>query len=672
MTATGSGGWTLAIDVGTSRTAGALWSGGRVTPLEIEGNRWMPSTVAVTEEGNLVVGQAAAAIASARPDRAERAPKRNVGSPVPMVLGEHSVSTTDAFATLMSAVAAEGRRRHDGADPSGLVLTHPVRWEETRQAVLQEAASAAGLPEPTLIPEPVAAAYHYARGELAEGQKIAVYDLGGGTFDTVVMQRTPEGFEVVGPPGGDESIGGDHFDHLVFLHLGGLIAAQDPELWQKILTGTERQWMRAAFDLLAEARQVKETLSTYPSTQIYVPVADRELLVTREELESLISEPVDRSIDELLDTVEDAEVRPEDLAAVFLVGGSSRIPMVAARLATHFGERVRTRDEPKSVVVEGAAMLSAGWSRPTSSVSARGEGAGDRSAEVGVEPILDVRDGVVAASSGTRLVVIGEQATEYSLAGPVLGLAAHRGGAVVLLAGGQIRSLAEGRRRWSSAPVPDATLGPVISADTTVVADSSGMVAAVDRRGSVNWKLPTGHQATALAASASAVLVSTEEGRVLCLDAMSGRIRWIYPTRDRIDGPVELAGNTLHVVSADGILYALEVETGRPRWAYRLDSGDGVLPAVVDDVLVVPTGGNLVGLERSSGEERWRVAKPAARLRSGAAGGVVIGIDRSVHVISAGGDLVFVEGASDAVQVGSMLAVVADSRVSLIPMPGSG
>ncbi len=669
MTGTDTDGWTLAVDVGTSRTAGAVWSGGRVAPLEIEGNRWMPSTVAVTDEGTLVVGQAAAAVASARPDRAERAPKRNVGSPVPMVLGEHSVRTTDAFAALMSAVADEGRRRHDGSDPSALVLTHPVRWEETRQRVLVDAAAAAGLPEPSLIPEPVAAAYHYARGELAEGQKIAVYDLGGGTFDTVVMQRTREGFEVVGPPGGDESIGGDHFDHLVFLHLGGLIAAQDPALWQQILTGTDRQWMRAAFDLLTEARKVKETLSMYPSTQIYVPVADRELLVTREELESLIAEPVDRSVEELLDTIEDADVSVGELAAVFLVGGSSRIPMVAARLEAHFGERVRTRDEPKSVVVEGAALLAAGWTPPTSSVSAVAEQDRGPVAEVGAGASLDVHDGLVSAAAGRRVVVIGEGVDEYDLSGPVIGHATHRGGVVVLLENGNLQGLVEGRRRWSSAPLPDATLGPVVSGDTTVVANRSGLVAAVDRRGGTNWKLPTEHTITALAASGSSVLASTAEGRVLCVDTMSGRIRWIYPTRDRMDGPVGLGGSILYAVSADGILYALEVETGRPRWAYRLDDFGGVLPAVVDDVVVARSGGDLIGLERSSGEERWRVERDAVRLRSGSTGAVAVGADGAVHVVLSEGDLVFVDGASDAIQVGSELAVLAGDRLTAIPMP---
>ncbi|MCB0992639.1 MAG: Hsp70 family protein, partial [Acidimicrobiales bacterium] len=605
-------GWTLAIDVGTSRTAGAAAEGDRVVPLEIEGNRWMSSTVAVADDDSIVVGRAALAVASARPDRAERSPKRNVGSPVPMVLGERAVSTAEAFAALMTAVADEAKRRFDGAQPSRLALTHPVRWEEARQEVLIEAAALAGLPEPVLVPEPVAAALHYAAGDLSPGDQIAVYDLGGGTFDTVVMRRTDDGFEVMGPPGGDESIGGDHFDHLVFLHLGSMLAAHDAELWQNMLVGTDRKWMRAAFDLLTEARNVKENLSLYPSTQIYVPAADRELLMTRAELEALIENPIERSVEELADTILDADVDEDDIKAIYLVGGSSRIPMVYDRLVARFGDKVRTRDEPKSVVVEGAARLAAGHLvGPGASRQATATDDGSTPLPAGGEltgppQVCGGGENLVLWDDRSVWIVAEGHSTRLESSHPVVSALPTRAGAVTLTTDGMLSSYDGEVQRWSTAPPFEVAVGPVSAGDATLVADRAGQLASFDHRGSMSWMLPVGHSVSAIAASASVVVLSTLEGRAICIDAMTGRVRWIYPTRDRIEGPALLGGRLLHVTSADSILYSLDVDTGRPAWAYRLDAPSPA-PVLAGDLVVVSGAADVVGLDRSSGAERWRL-----------------------------------------------------------------
>lgn len=637
-------GWTLAIDVGTSRTAGAAAHEGGVLPIEIEGNRWMSSTVAVADDSSLVVGRAALAVAAARPDRAERSPKRNVGSPVPMVLGERSVTAAEAFAALMSAVAAEGKRRFDGAEPTRLALTHPVRWELARQEVLIEAAELAGLPEPMLIPEPVAAAVHYAAGELADGDQIAVYDLGGGTFDTVVMCRTADGFDVMGPPGGDESIGGDHFDHLVFLHLGSMIAATDSELWQQMLVGTDRKWMRAAFDLMNEARTVKENLSLYPSTQIYVPVADRELLMTRDELEALIDNPIDRSVDELEDTILDADIEASDLKAIYLVGGSSRIPMVFDRLTSRFGDRVRTRDEPKSVVVEGAARLAAGSSLdgPELAIPDSATGSGPSKIAVAGGVLFDsVGDSLVVADDTTVRLLSARGVHDFEIAagGSFSSIAATRSGFVgvetpTATAGGQnVVAWDLDGMRWSVSAPLSVAVGPVVAGDSLVLADSAGQLACLDHRGSVSWMLPLGHSVTAIAASASVVLVSTSEGRAICIDSMSGRVRWIYPTRDRIESPALLAGRLVHVLSADAILYSLDVDTGRPAWAYRVEQ-IAPAPVVAGESVVVADSAGLVALDRSSGAQRWRFDASELDFVRGGADTTLVGIgDGSVKLI---------------------------------------
>ena len=127
----------------------------------------------------------------------------------------------------------EGRLRN-GEDPSEVVVTHPVRWADERKRALVDAVMRAGLAEPTLVDEPVAAAVHYVSDQVAVGSTSRCYDLGGGTFDTAVLRRTDSGFETIGIPGGDEFIGGEDFDHRLFRYFGECLAADDAQLWDDL------------------------------------------------------------------------------------------------------------------------------------------------------------------------------------------------------------------------------------------------------------------------------------------------------------------------------------------------------------------------------------------------------------------------------------------------------
>jgi outer membrane protein assembly factor BamB len=370
--------WAIGIDFGTSRSAGAIGeldprrlaadaASGRplspiaaptVSPLEIEGNRWIPSMVLRTPEGELVVGAAADNLAGVHPDRLERTPKRALGTSSPLLLGGTPIDPRDAAAAVIRVIVAEGRLRA-GTDPAGCIITHPVRWAGVRRAALAEAATRAGIEHVQLVDEPVAAAIHYASEHVDLGARVGVYDLGGGTFDTALLQRTDRGFEVIGVPGGDENIGGEDFDHRLFRYFGSCLAETDQALWEQLMNSDDRKWKRAALDLLVQARRAKEALSSYTSTQVFVPVADRDIVVNRSQFEAMIIDDVERTMDLMEDTITEAGLAIDDLAAVFLVGGSSRVPLVAQMATERFGTRVVTRDEPKGVVALGAARLAA-------------------------------------------------------------------------------------------------------------------------------------------------------------------------------------------------------------------------------------------------------------------------------------------------------------------------
>ena len=348
-------GWILAIDFGTTNTSAAVASGGRVDVVEIDGSARMPSAVFVDDHANLIVGAAAESHLPLAPARAERTPKRRIGDSV-LVLGGEAVRPVDAIAAVLRAIASEAIRRQGGEAPAELRLTHPARWGAVRLSTLGEAARIAGLPDPVFVPEPVAAALYFADERVPAGSFVAVYDLGGGTFDTAVLRRTETGFEVAGPPGGDERLGGELFDEHLFLHLGERVAESDPAAWESLRFDTSRTWRKAAHDFRTEVRRAKEALSAQADYTIYLgaPV-DMELLLTRDEVEQLIRPEIDATVRELLATIERAGLTPSDLAAVNIVGGSSRIPLVTRLVAEHVGRMPDTWGDPKAAVVLGAA-----------------------------------------------------------------------------------------------------------------------------------------------------------------------------------------------------------------------------------------------------------------------------------------------------------------------------
>lgn len=346
----------LGVDLGTSFCAAAVAVGRRVDLIEVGGERRIPSTVLLTEDGTLLAGTWAQRSLGRTPHRAERNPKRYVGRS-PMLLGGEAVPASRALATLLALFVEEARRRTDGGDPGELVLTHPVAWDDKQKEVLAEAARDV-LPGITavLVPEPVAAAAHYAHDHgLDAGDSVAVYDLGGGTFDTAVLTATDGGFRMVGEPGGDPEIGGESFDERVFRHLGAQLSEAAPEWWDNVSRGSERRWMSAAASLLTEARIAKETLSDHSSAQHYVEGADVDVRITRTELEDLIGADIARTRSLLDRTIDEAGVPRTTLRGVFLTGGASRTPLVERCLKESYDGLVRTWQDPKTVVALGAA-----------------------------------------------------------------------------------------------------------------------------------------------------------------------------------------------------------------------------------------------------------------------------------------------------------------------------
>ncbi len=347
--------WVLAIDFGTTYTVAAARRSGRPPEvIEIEGERRVPSVVLIDPSGQIVVGRAAESMAPTYPDRTLRTPKYRLGIPTAVVLGGRPYSIIDLVAALLGYVYQEAVVAI-GGPPSEVRLTYPASWSAPRRDELLAAASRAALPNPTLVPEPVAAAISYTDdANLTPGCHVLVYDLGGGTFDTAALRADDPGFVVIGRPTGDANLGGELFDELVTNFLGERLA---PDVWEKLQVSDEALWQFAAASLRNEARRAKEVLSSHPEADVLLglPSGIINQRLTKNELDTLIRPYIRESIEVMVRCATDAGLRAEDLDAVYLVGGASRSPIVREMVGEVFPQaRVSRRGDPKAAVALGA------------------------------------------------------------------------------------------------------------------------------------------------------------------------------------------------------------------------------------------------------------------------------------------------------------------------------
>ncbi len=347
----------LSVDLGTSNTVAVLSAHGRAPRVvEVDGSATMPSAVFAADGGQLVVGREAERRARLDPARFEPNPKRRIDEGT-LLLGDRVLPVTDVLAAVLHRVAQETSRQLAGERPDEVRLTHPAQWGPVRRNVLLSAARQAGMgTNLVLIPEPVAAAAHFAsfagRG-LAPGQALAVYDLGAGTFDVAVVAATQTGFVVLAEAGLPD-LGGLDVDQALQEHVGRQAGLRDAARWQRLLRPDSTGDRRAQRALREDVKAAKESLSAHPQTEVALPEPFEDVLVTRAELEALIRPSMLRSVELMAGTIRSTGLPPDRLAGIYLVGGSSRIPLVAALIAQ--GTRIvpTNLDQPETAVALGA------------------------------------------------------------------------------------------------------------------------------------------------------------------------------------------------------------------------------------------------------------------------------------------------------------------------------
>jgi molecular chaperone DnaK (HSP70) len=350
----------LGVDVGTTYTAAAVWRDGRVEVASL-GLRApvVPTLVYATAEG-LLIGEAAQRRALADPSGLAREFKRRVGDPTPVMLAGTGYSPETLMARMLRWVV-ETVSAQEGGPPGAVGLSHPANWGTYKKDLLAAAVEDAGIPDVpdvTMVTEPEAAAVHYASQERVEpGTVVAVYDLGGGTFDIAVLRKVDKGWEILGEPEGIERLGGIDFDEAVFRH----VVASTGEALEN-LDEDDPQVLAAVARLRRECVDAKEALSSDSHVSIPVllpPEVQAEVRLTRSEFEQMIRPPLVDSIGALRRALRSAQVEVADINKVLLVGGSSRIPLVASLVSSELGRPVAIDTHPKYAVSLGTAVLTA-------------------------------------------------------------------------------------------------------------------------------------------------------------------------------------------------------------------------------------------------------------------------------------------------------------------------
>jgi molecular chaperone DnaK len=367
----------IGIDLGTTNSCVAVMEGNEPTVIpNAEGKRTTPSVIAFVEGGEIKVGDPAKRQAVTNPQKTISSIKRFMGNkfsesereagrvPYKVVKGDNDTPRVDVDGRKytpqeLSAMVLQKMKKtaedYLGQDVTEAVITVPAYFNDSQRQATKEAGEIAGLKVSRIINEPTAAALAYGLDKKSQDQKIAVYDLGGGTFDISILELGDGVFEVLST-NGDTHLGGDDFDEVLIDYLADTFQkAEDIDL---------RKDPMALQRLKEAAEKAKIELSSSSQTEINLPYVTatssgpKHLVetISRSKFEQLASELVTRSMEPVKKALNDAGLSKSDIDEVILVGGSTRIPKIQEEVEAFFGKKPSKGVNPDEVVAIGAAI----------------------------------------------------------------------------------------------------------------------------------------------------------------------------------------------------------------------------------------------------------------------------------------------------------------------------
>ena len=347
----------IGIDLGTTNSCVAIMEGGEPTVItNTEGSRTTPSVVGFTKEGERLVGQVAKRQAVANPENTIRSIKSKMGENTSVTAGGKSYTPPEISAMILSKLKTDAEK-YLGESVTEAVITVPAYFNDSQRQATKDAGKIAGLDVKRIINEPTAAALSYGLDKVQDqdGQKILVYDLGGGTFDISVLEIADGVFQVLAT-GGNTKLGGDNFDDCIINYLIEEFKKSD---------GIDLSKDKMAMQRLKEAAEkTKIELSSLTQSTVSLPFisADStgpkhlEINITRAKFESMIEGMINETIDLTKKALADSKLTVSDVAKIIMVGGSTRIPMVLDKVEKYIGKKPFTGINPDECVAVGAAI----------------------------------------------------------------------------------------------------------------------------------------------------------------------------------------------------------------------------------------------------------------------------------------------------------------------------
>jgi len=344
----------IGIDLGTTNSCVAVMEGGEATVItNSEGARTTPSVVAFTKDSERLVGQVAKRQAITNPDRTIISIKRDMGTDRKVNVDDKQYSPQEISAMILQKLKADAES-YLGETVTEAVITVPAYFSDSQRQATKDAGKIAGLDVKRIINEPTAAALAYGLDK-DNGEKIMVYDLGGGTFDVSILEIGDGVFEVLAT-NGDTRLGGDDFDEKLINYLANEFKKDN---------GIDLLNDKMAVQRLKEAAEkAKIELSSAMTTNVNLPFISADatgpkhldVTITRAKFDELTADLVNRTIEPTKNALKDAGLSASDVQKVILVGGSSRIPAVQEAVKNLMGKEPHKGINPDECVAVGAAI----------------------------------------------------------------------------------------------------------------------------------------------------------------------------------------------------------------------------------------------------------------------------------------------------------------------------
>ena len=405
----------LGLDVGTASGAGATKRDGRVQPCAL-GDRTatLPAVVVLHDDGSALVGDEAERIAGLELTRVARSLRHDpVLQMTPITVGGEIRTPHELLRTLYATMVQRVGGIH-GAAPTHFVLAHPAVPEGVRCDAVERIAEEM-FPGALVVPEPVAATVKLACDAVLPADcLVAVYDFGGGTFDTSLVQREGDRFSIIGDPAGLSDFGGIDVDDLVLDHVDRTLDSAISRL-----DLGDPASIAALSRLRAACRDAKERLSYETEVTIDASLPNQPALVqlTRADFERILYPHLEMTVDVLVEMLDRAGVRGSSVDAVALIGGSSRIPAVAEMVSSRTGMQVLVDPYPELTVALGAAQMmddddSSGITAfPLADLALPSLGALSASTAAGYDAMMPGDGGVAGTAVGTAVAHMGHRDT---------------------------------------------------------------------------------------------------------------------------------------------------------------------------------------------------------------------------------------------------------------------